>query len=147
MQRRQLLRLSALSVSLAAPFSAMRPFARAAAPGGVLAFTEVRDAGAAPLIEAGDHLLIDTAQMAFSGEGLYLYPDWGRPRAYRVRETVPGRLGFFDPARPALLWSMPAAASRFAGRVSGRLAARDEQAIAFLHAAYSELSVPEFPHA
>lgn len=139
MKRRHLLTLSLLPAGL--------PLARAVRGGTADAFVAVSDGAAAPLFKAGDHLLADPLSTAFAGAGLYLYPDWGRPRAYLVRETAPGVLGFFSPAGRRLLWTMPARGATFAGRVTGWLPARDEAGIALLYARHSELFVPELPPA
>ncbi len=45
----------------------------------------------------GTCLVVDAACRHFVGNGLYLYPDWGSPQVYLVRETAPGILQFSTP--------------------------------------------------
>lgn len=57
----------------------------------------------------------------FTGAGLYLYPDWGQPCAYRVVATGPGNgvLEFRDPATDALYWTQ---SLTLTGRFAAKLA-------------------------
>jgi hypothetical protein len=44
------------------------------------------------------------AASGFNGDGLYLYPAWGRPRLYEVRRCG-GYLEFRNPGASQLLWT------------------------------------------
>ena len=83
-----------------------------AAAGGVLL---------APLVPALAHAATSTQPTDFAGAGLYLYPDWGQPRAYLVVPTGPAQsvLEFRDPATAALCWTQ---SLTLTGRFAAKLA-------------------------
>ena len=119
-------RRTLLGNSLVAGFSSVLPF-------GVNArdfLTDFRllvamDGVLMPLLAAGEGLLVDTRTGVFQGEGVYLYPAWGQPRPYLVREeAVQGaiQLGFYHPLTRALMWRHSLAGDRqFAGHLAGQL--------------------------
>lgn len=74
--------------------------------------------GAKPLAFA-----VDSPCSQFQGDGLYLYPAWGRPHPYQVRREEDGTLVFSNPASGELLWKqrLDGMAARFAGRIRGVL--------------------------
>jgi hypothetical protein len=93
-----------------------------------LHWLQVKDDSAAPFAGKGDWLAVEAGAQGFSGDGLYLYPAWGEPRAYFVRavssgQSQPQRHEFCDPASGKVLWS-DTADPAFAGRVCGRLPAQ-----------------------
>lgn len=113
---------------------------------GSLAYLEVRDVFDQPAFAPGDHVVADTAQTGFAGEGLYLYPDWGTPRVYQVREASAGRLVFSRPGCGSVLWTQTGA-PRFAGRAVGLVKAGERGRLRLLHGACAALQVPELPAA
>ena len=58
--------------------------------------------------------------MCFEGGGFYLYPDWGQPIVYEVRQKA-SRLAFHYPGSDRVLWELSPEQSmaRFSGRVEG----------------------------
>lgn len=81
-------------------------------------------------ISAGRVVIVDDSIGVFSGDGFYLYPDWGSPVVYEVKRQG-SILSFYFPGHDKSLWQMNAAndGARFSGRVEGILDegdARDE---------------------
>lgn len=77
-------------------------------------------AALASLVPAAVHAANAVRPTDFAGAGLYLYPDWGQPRAYLVVPTGPGQsvLEFRDPATTALCWTQSLALTgRFAAKL------------------------------
>lgn len=113
----------------------------------VISFLEVKDEVAAPVLKQGDHVLLDTGVNFFKEEGVYLYPTWGRPRAYLVKEGPKGVLCFYNPGQKNVLWTMESRIEEelFAGRAIGVLAADSTEQINRLVTEYSLLNVPELP--
>lgn len=66
---------------------------------------------------------VDSPCSLFQGDGLYLYPAWGRPRPYQVHGEPDGTLVFSNPASGELLWKqrLDGMAAWFAGRIRGVL--------------------------
>lgn len=129
-QRRHLIKLGALGFVLApvAPLCA-RPVLTTTLRG-----VQVLDNLAHPVFIEGDWLLVDAAANSFSGQGHYLYPSWGQPRAYLVQEAVPVnntdrviQLEFRNPSTGQLQWTQSLAGEAvFAGKVCGQVAASAE---------------------
>lgn len=71
-------------------------------------------------IQEGALVLVDSFTRGFSGDGFYLYPDWGNPVVYEVRSQG-NSLVFYYPGLGDPLWEMAAAHDgvRFSGRVEG----------------------------
>ena len=101
---------------------------------------EVRDDAAAPVLRAGQLLVIDSESRAFAGNGLYAYPAWGQPRAYEVRQSG-GQLLFSMPGQTHVLWQQPASAE-FAGRV---LAVTDHTGLKQAGLQAGALALPRLP--
>lgn len=138
--RRQLLHLGSAALILA-PLSGRREEAAAA---GSLKLHRISDAAAAPVLNEGDQVLVDTAFNSFQGEGIYLYPAWGQPRAYLVRASAarPGQLEFRNPGSGALLWiQSQSLGAGFAARVEARLGASALPVLPEL----ASLTVPRLP--
>ena len=83
---------------------------------------EVQDNLAAPLLNQGQLVLADTTVQHFNGNGLYLYPDWGKPRAYQVSQSG-SQLQFSFPGQKQVLWTQSSLSqkgiSTFSGKVIG----------------------------
>lgn len=111
--RRLLLKLTA-GLPLALPV-----FDAVAADQGGLSLYPVRHQPATP---AGAIVLVDRDITGFAGDGYYLYPDWGKPVVYEVRDSA-GDLAFHYPGAGEPLWVMAAGNGRvrFSGRVEGVL--------------------------
>ncbi len=125
MQRRHFMRLGLAGSALLPSF-----VLGASLPQEALQWLRIGDDWAAPVAAAGDWLAVDVGITAFAGEGLYLYPAWGTPRAYLVR-ALPARPGqsagyeFCNPASGRVLWTDTGRVD-FAGRVCGRVPAQVE---------------------
>lgn len=93
----------------------------------------------------GAIVLVDEETATFSGDGFYLYPDWGTPVVYEVRATA-GGLAFHYPGRPEVLWRLAGglAGVRFSGRVEGVIDAAGLRHLAQQHSLHP-LHVPELP--
>lgn len=140
-QRRMLIKLGTMG-SLLAPLGTLR--AESGLPTSIKSLS-ITDNLARPLFAPGSWLLADTALTAFDGEGLYLYPSWGQPRAYHITRTPAQGLGtlvnleFRNPATGELLWTQSLRGEmKFAGKVCGHI--EDAGTLAGLHLA--PLSVP-----
>jgi len=91
--------------------------------GSIKAFAVNNDL-ALPLIPRGTWILADTAEINWNEPGLYLYPHWGQPRAYRVTQapgpdsSIHPALEFREPASGKLLWTVTQTSDiRFAGKI------------------------------
>jgi len=110
-----------LVLKLAAAIPAALPvFGIAASVGSTLKYHLVREQVSAAGVQAGTLVLVDTGVSSFTGDGYYLYPDWGRPLVYEVKRRG-DRLDFHYPGMGTPLWAMSAAHAdaRFSGRVEG----------------------------
>lgn len=123
MQRRLLIKLGVLGTVLVPSAGVMA----AASQQSALKRVPVLSDAAQPLYVSGDWLLADTAETSFSGDGHYLYPAWGQPRAYLVTSRfLPGKsvaeFEFRNPANGQLLWqSSLQGETAFAGKIIGRI--------------------------
>jgi len=146
MQRRLLIKLGALGTVLV-PSASLYPTMAAASPQSALKRVPVLNDAAHPVYVSGDWLLADTAETSFSGNGHYLYPAWGQPRAYLVTtRSLPGKpaveFEFRNPANGQLLWqlSLPGETA-FAGKIIGRIPANS----ALAEQGLAPLMVPALP--
>ena len=89
--RRRLLQLSVtLPVSLPV-------FSVLASPDNNITYYLVNNQESATGIIKGAIVLVDSGINVFHGDGFYLYPDWGQPVVYEVRQKA-NRLAFHFPA-------------------------------------------------
>lgn len=116
----------------------------AAAPSAQGLVCEVRDDAAAPWLHRGEWLVVDVGQAQWQGAGLYLYPDWGRPRAWQIEQRA-GQLVFFLPGQAVPAWTQTVADTRLAGRVVGVLPAGALGDKSLSHAQWQPLSLPPLP--
>ena len=91
--------------------------------------------------------VVDTSVTTFKHDGLYLYPDWGKPVVYDVR-SYGEQLAFFYPgasenAIPAWRIIDKRGAKMFSGKVEGIL--ESESVKHFKTTNLSWLQVPELP--
>jgi hypothetical protein len=137
MQRRQLLQIAA-GLPLG---SCMLAHAKLEAPH--VTVHEVLDDAAAPLLHKGDLVMVDTAVTRYQGEGMYLYPAWGKPRAYQL-DMLGERLMFSVPGQSQVMWQqdMTSDESLLAGRVIGVSRPQD---LAGSGLVWSSLQVPALP--
>lgn len=75
----------------------------------------IQDSKALPWLVPGTTVGVDVSVTTFAGDGIYLYPAWGRPRPYRVQEVAPGKLIFSDPASGRECWCQTLRGEAFAG--------------------------------
>jgi hypothetical protein len=137
-QRRMLIKLGTMG-SVLAPLGTLRASGLPAS----IKSLPITDNLARPLFASGSWLLADTALTVFDGEGLYLYPSWGQPRAYHITRTPAQgmlvNLEFRNPASGELLWTQSLRGEmKFAGKVCGHV--EDAGTLAGLHLA--PLNVP-----
>lgn len=101
-------------------------------------------------IKQGALVIVDELVTEFSGDGFYLYPDWGKPIVYEVRKRN-DQLAFYYPGMSMgqqPLWSVSRQLQecRFSGRVEGIL---EDTSAALLekysHPPFRQLQVPELP--
>jgi len=93
----------------------------------------------------GSVVLADTAVNKFRGDGFYLYPDWGSPVVYEVKQRG-NRLFFHYPGKAKCLWQISPSSqeARFCGLVTGIL---DKSVYAIEEADNLQLlHVPERPN-
>lgn len=98
-------------------------------------------------IREGAVVVVDTSANTFEHDGLYLYPDWGKPVVYDVRRCAE-QLAFYYPgapenAIPAWHITEKRGAKLFSGKVEGIL--ETESIKHFETDNLSWLQVPEYP--
>jgi hypothetical protein len=77
---------------------------------------------------SGAVVLVDSAVKQFQGEGYYVFPDWGKPVVYEVRQKN-RMLEFYYPGGDKPLWQMSSGNPQavFSGRVEGLLSADSDK--------------------
>lgn len=100
----------------------------------------IADTKALPLLVPGSTVGVDVSVTSFAGDGIYLYPAWGRPRPYLVREVGQGSLVFSDPASGREFWCQTLQGDAFAGLLLADGACSPRQL-----AASPVLQVPAYP--
>lgn len=145
-QRRRLLQYS-LGLPLCLP-----AFLTAKAYSGIsndqpVSFVEIKNDIAAPIINRGDYLLVDTQVRSFQGNGIYLYPDWGQPGTYEIKSESDGVLGFYYPGQETRLWTLGANENEalFAGQALRTVSFNSQQQGLEALEKYDALHVPSFP--
>jgi len=137
--RRRLLKLSTtLVVSLPV-------FTASASRDSNIAYHLVKNQESATGVIKGAIVLVDTSINDFHGDGFYLYPDWGQPIVYEVRQKA-NRLAFHYPGCDRVLWELSPEQSiaRFSGRVEGVLNSREAE-VAGKRDQLQALLVPRLP--
>lgn len=145
-QRRRLLQYS-LGMPLCLP-----TFLTAKAYSGIsndqaVSFVEIKNDLAAPIISCGDYLLVDTQVTSFQGNGIYLYPDWGQPGTYEIKNESNGVLGFYYPGQETRLWTLTANENEtlFAGQALRTVSFNSQQQSLDVLEKYDALHVPSLP--
>jgi len=110
-------RLLQLSVTL--PIS-LPVFTASVSLGTRVSYHLVKNQESAAGVIEGAVVLVDSDINVFQGDGFYLYPDWGQPIVYEVRQKA-NRLAFHYPGNDLVLWELSPEQSmaRFSGRVEG----------------------------
>ncbi len=138
--RRRLLQLSAtLPVSLPV-------FSVLCAPKTNITYHLVKNQESAAGVIKGALVLVDSGINVFQTDGFYLYPDWGQPVVYEVRQTA-NRLAFHYPGNDKVLWvSGPEQSmARFSGRVEGILKAEELDTNKLLNSRLGQLQTLHVP--
>lgn len=137
LSRRKLCQL-AVSLPISAPLAGIA-FAESHSD---FSYIRVNNDAALPFLSKGDFALVDSEVTIFTGDGLYIYPDWGNPVIYEVRLNSENTMEFYYPGKQKILWKINSnnPDARFAGRVTGRVTAE------FIATdATTILQVPELP--
>ena len=140
--RRKICRLAA-GIPFALPIYRLSAADSTAEP---LCFIRLDTAAARHSLQADSLVLVDTRVTRFEGDGLYVYPDWGKPVVYEVRGDGRGGLEFFYPGSNKRLWRMNAGnpAAHFSGRAAGWLLPGQTPGPALANH-FTELQVPSLP--
>ncbi len=138
--RRRLLQLSVtLPVSLPV-------FSVFASQDNKIAYHLVNNQASAAGVIKGAVVLVDSGINVFHGDGFYLYPDWGQPVVYEVRQKA-NRLAFHFPGSDRVLWELSPEQSmaRFSGRVEGVLNSEEPDTAKLLNPGQDPLQALQVP--
>jgi len=142
--RRKFLKMTA---SLAPLSYSVSVFSLEEKPGGSTTLHYVEKQYTDEGIREGAVVVVDTSVNTFEHDGLYLYPDWGKPVVYDVRRSGE-QLAFYYPgaagnAMPAWCVTDKRGAKIFSGKVEGML---EPESVKHVKTAnLSWLQVPELP--